>query len=654
VDKPDDHLGATVVRGGRWLTVAAALAVSIALFARAFPYGYSSSPDVAHHYALIRWLLEHWGISDAAAPILGEMAVYPRYAHALAAIVGTIAHSPFLGMQVVATAALIASWTAIASFARIAPARASWFFTVTLLCLLAINRVTLNLDLFGHEIVVNYFFSQLVGQACFLILVAGCARYEYKHGFSIVPPLIAIVFAVASAGLHLLPAIEGVGYGLLIMASYAASDRRFWKRRALLLVAATALAAIAIYHHPAFGAMRTISDNNGYLPLSSLSTLPRLMVLAGLVGLASFALICWSLPWHRYALPQGAAAARHIGCAGGAIALLCILQAIAAKLGIGSDYACRKYAFGLSSFLFIDTAYLVAMILLRNERLVAANRSSALAWLQPSLLIAAMWIFTFSRSHREVDAPSFLAMEGAATTAWQTGATVGSQHAYARGLVLGGMSNVANYLVSQAIFGSPRDGNGYAPLYDRDFPNPESVGAILSSTAHPSVWSDAACVKTRLGDGFVISDGPCILSKFSDVCRDTFDFSSAGFLPGSMMSGFSSAEAAGRWTDGDIASVTCKYATDARPAHELLIDVEPFSPNGHIQVLDIAVNGVHAGNYRLSAPMTLAVQVPDGAWQDPNALTVSLSLPQAISPKDAGISSDGRKLGLMVRRLILK
>ncbi|TCV95755.1 hypothetical protein EC912_10299 [Luteibacter rhizovicinus] len=646
------NIGPHLVRGGRSLTVSATLALGACIFAWAFPYGYSASPDLAHHYGLIRWLMEHWGVSEGAASILGEMSIYPRYAHILAAVLGTAAHSPFLGMQLVATASLVVCWIALASMSQLLPGRASWMFVCTFVVLIALNRETISLDLVGHEIVVNYFFSQLAGQACFLAIVAFCARAETNKGSGIVLPFVVIALAVLMAGIHLVPAIEGLGYGLVLLSAHALSDKRTWLLRSAVLVGAVGVGVAAMYLHPAFAASRSISENNGFLPLSAVTTLPRLMLLAATTGLASLALIWISLPWHRFHLPRVAAVARHIGSAGAAIAFLCMLQAVAAAMHLGSEYAVRKYAFGLSTILLMEIALLVTVFC--SKRFAQDSTRAPFAWSQPAMVLAALWIFSFSDSRPDVDAPSFLALENAATVAKETGAVNGEHPAYARGLVLGDMSNVANYLVSQAIFGAPRDGNVFAPLYDREFPAPETVGAIFSSTNDPSFWSDEGCVRTRLDGGFVVSNGQCIRARFSDACRETFIFSFKGFLSTSMMTGFSNAEEGGRWTEGNRSTITCRKAEGNPDWTQLKLDVQPFSPNGHVQAVEISINGVSAGKYSLTDAATLTVPLPEAARNDHHALTVSLSLPNALSPKEAGLSSDGRKLGLMLKRATLQ
>src|SRR5437764_1099471 len=56
------------------------------------------SIDLAHHVVLVTRLMEHLGGRlDVNDPSIGMMAVYPHYAHSLAAAVGALVNSPVLG-----------------------------------------------------------------------------------------------------------------------------------------------------------------------------------------------------------------------------------------------------------------------------------------------------------------------------------------------------------------------------------------------------------------------------------------------------------------------------------------------------------------------------------------------------------------------------
>lgn len=645
---------ALLIRGGDILATLALLLAGAFIVKHLIPYGFSASPDVAHHYALIRWLMEHWTVEGNAPAVLGEMAIYPRYAHALAAVLGTTLHSPFIGMQVVASLSLVACWAAMAYTSRLFPGWASWAFSLTLVALLALNSVTAGFDLFGHEIVVNYFFSQLTAQACFMILVVLAARLERGQGGSsaTLPALAVIVISLACAGIHLLPAIEGVGYGLLLLAVHVLSSRERWLARAALLVVAAVTAGALLLHHPSFLAMRAISENNGYLPLAVLDSLPRLLTLALVTGLLSLVLIGISVPGHRFHAPRFAAVARHLGCAGATIAGLCTLQALAAVAGFGSNYACRKYAFGLVTFAALNLSALVAYVTFRRRDSERKAPEAPFSWLQPALLVIAVWWFTFPAAPGVIDAATFLPLERVATLARDDGALAGDRQPYARGLVVGQMSTVANYLVSQAIFHAPRDENGMAPLFDRDFPNPSNVGAIFTSAQSTSVWSATDCRTRTLGYGYVVTDGRCLIAKFTNNCRDDLNLAISGFLPASMMSGFGDPEPVGRWTIAEKATLICKVGTAGLPS-AASIDMQPFSPNGRPQVVEISINGGPVERHTLTQAVTLEVKVPN-VGMNSDHLQITLSVPSAVSPRDVGLSEDGRKLGVMISHIRLK
>lgn len=649
-DDLDGRALALLFRGHGALTAVVCFIMAFTVFLVALPHVYSSSPDLAHHYALIRWLMEHASIDQHAPAVLGEMAIYPRYAHVVAAALGAILNSPFLGMQAVAACSLAVCWAAIALASRLFPARESWIFTLSMLALLALNRHTVRLDLFGHELVINYFFSQIAGQACFMAIVLGAARIEKAQNAttSAIIPIAVIATSLVCAGIHLLPAIEGIAYGLLLLAVHAVTRPRKLAGFALLAVVALA-AATLLLRHPAYVAMRAISNNDGYLPLSALTSTGRVLGLAIFTGLVSLTLIVRSIPGHRLYSERAAAAARHLGAAGAAIAGLCILQAIAAAFGMGSNYACRKYAFGLSTFAIINIATLIALVVPGHAGQRSNPGKAILPWIQPPLILSALWFFTYARTYVDLDSTTFIPIERTATLARDIGYLDGDGQPFARGIYLGNVSSTVNYLVSQAIFHAPRDGNGMAPLFDRPFPDPHAVGAILSSTQSPSVWSTPDCIRHRLGNGFVVADGDCILSRFTDKCVNDMDMSNKGFVPPDMLTGFSGPEGSGRWTDGPKATVTCHVKGAALPTH-VTIDMTPFNPNGHQQSVDVSVNDGPAQRHDLASGATIDAPVR-GPGKAPGTIVVTLSLPNAISPRDAGVGPDKRQLGVRISRI---
>ncbi|KJV31647.1 hypothetical protein [Luteibacter yeojuensis] len=630
-------------------TLAAWAVVALGVLIAATRHVYSSSVDVAHHYALVHWLFEHWEVKPSTQPILGEMSVYPRYSHIAAAMLARVVGSPFLAMQLMASAALVAAWSSIAFLPKAMGRHGSWALTVAIVTILAVNHYTLHIEFFGHELLGNYFYSQLVAQALLLAILVAAARYEFIHGFSYVAPVAIIIASLAIAGVHLLPAVEGIAYGLLLLLVRAISERQtMWPR--LASVGATAIiAAAALYKHPAFAAMRGISENNGDLPLTLLNSLPRLVALAIIAGLASLALLITSFRNHKLFNAGIAAVSRHVACAGLAISALFALQVAAFAAGYGSEYAYRKYGFALASFLLLDVALIAATVYVTRGRQPLRKTAASLRWMQPALITTAFWCFNFSGSPVATDTAPFLTAEAAATQARQMGVLQGTEPAYARGLPLGTIGDVAAYLVTIGIFESERYGNGYATLRNIEFPDPGKVGSIFTSTRGNSVWTSPDCVRTRLSDGYVVSDGACVLKKFSNVCQASNDLSSRGFVLDSAVSGFSHPEDSGRWTEGKRATFTCVVGQVA-PPHEGKIVLAPFNPDGRSQTVNISINGTDVAKARTAGPTTVTFNIPTEVGKG-DSIKIDLSLPDAISPRDAGVNSDSRTLGVFVKRI---
>ena len=83
--------GMLSARGAGLLLLIGVCAFVVLYFQRTF---WAGSVDVAHHYALIAHMQASRQLPSPADRSLGEMSVYPRFAHILAAIAGTALGSP--------------------------------------------------------------------------------------------------------------------------------------------------------------------------------------------------------------------------------------------------------------------------------------------------------------------------------------------------------------------------------------------------------------------------------------------------------------------------------------------------------------------------------------------------------------------------------
>lgn len=65
------------------------------------------SPDLAHHYALVARIAEHWILPATFDQTLGEMNFYPRYSHIAPALAGSLFGSPLIGLKLVSLIAVL-------------------------------------------------------------------------------------------------------------------------------------------------------------------------------------------------------------------------------------------------------------------------------------------------------------------------------------------------------------------------------------------------------------------------------------------------------------------------------------------------------------------------------------------------------------------
>jgi hypothetical protein len=139
----------------------AALVVAVSSAALLFNEFQAYSSDAGQHYALVRALMDlnKWG-SPAATPNLGGLPFCPPVSHWIAAEVGKVFGSGFLGMTLVASASVGLFYLAmfIISF------RINWRAPI-IACLITICYALLRGPVFGRQVVNNYFYAQVVGSS---------------------------------------------------------------------------------------------------------------------------------------------------------------------------------------------------------------------------------------------------------------------------------------------------------------------------------------------------------------------------------------------------------------------------------------------------------------------------------------------------------
>lgn len=477
------------------------------------------SIDLAHHYALVARLSQHWNLPSNDDPSLEEMNVYPRYSHRLAAIVGSLVGSPFMGMQVVGLISLAAVWSGLAIILLSLPGGTlPWGFLFLSLFLLA-NRLFIHLEVFGMELVGNYFFPQVVAQGAAVLLIALVLWLERAK----IPPVIGYLLLGSSVPLlqqfHLLPALEVlVTLALLVVLNALVSrDQNPWRVLSfgLLCVAGSAVLTVS---SSAFRAMQGISENPGLLKLNYTPNVLSLTVESLVVAALSAFLIRRWVVWEPGSARGSVLALKYVGALGLATAVLCLLQVLLLKFGYGSEYACKKYAFGLNTLLVLD---LLLLLLVPGVRLSALWSSS---WQPPdaitrtfqsvfpgALVLTACLAILPAPSARVISADEIVSVEQFIRQYGNVPAS-GASTKYDYGIGLFKEDRVFDYLISIGLLKAPRANNAFDLLFDQPLSKPAKVGRIFTRM-DSMPWDIPECRLISPARGFSILDGPCVLAK---------------------------------------------------------------------------------------------------------------------------------------------
>ncbi|SCK31673.1 hypothetical protein VAR608DRAFT_2731 [Variovorax sp. HW608] len=121
--------------------------------------------------------------------------------------------------------------------------------------------------------------------------------------------------------------------------------------------------------------------------------------------------------------------------------------------------------------------------------------------------------------------------------------------------------------------------------------------------------------------------------------------------------GWSTPEPWGVWSQGELASVIVLLESQAGAlaASEIQLTGQLFTPQGHLPELLVSIDGGPAWRPEVrrtaedEGAVTLSVPWPKAS--DRSVLVVNLHIRNPISPLDAGMSEDSRRLGFGLRRL---
>ena len=463
--------------------------------------------DPIGHYSLAYWFAHHWTMPVADDLTWRIIADNPPAANIAAAVVGHIVGSTFMGMYLVASAAVVLVWCALAALLALLPPPRRWIALGLLTLLLALNTSAgpLRLDVHGFEIVLNYFFAQIAAQAVvwWLVWFVIVRRLKGRSAVSTAVP-IAIV-AVLATYVHGLAAVELLALvGCLATAETVARWRGGRREiRTLAMPLGLFLAtAVAISVMPPFRAQAGFARNDGYLEVDYL-TWPSDYVIVALAAVVVSATFLYASIVGRFDRAT-AAVLQGLAFAGIAIAAPFFAQLTLLAVGQGSPYAVKKYTFGLITLLAMDLCVLVACLVPPSARLSRAQ--AALTYVLGVALVLVATYGVFSRPGHAYFTAQMVDLERRVETVASSGDLGEDRRDYALGLV--GSDAWLDYIFTAAIL-RPRDRR---PL-DLHFQG--KSGALRRSadqlvTAVGSRYDVADCRSSPPRDGLVVVDAACL------------------------------------------------------------------------------------------------------------------------------------------------
>lgn len=202
--------------------------------------------------------------------------------------------------------------------------------------------------------------------------------------------------------------------------------------------------------------------------------------------------------------------------------------------------------------------------------------------------------------------------------------------------------HILNYALGNAdssnITKAPRDLMGLAKsgayhwLFTDDKQVPFFLHSCLMSAAGTLSAYGADCITRALGE--------------QASCEGKFDLSQSGNVDSNMFRGLSEAEDHGRWTDGNQVYFGC-IVRGAAP-RRLVLDMRGFIYGPLTRQRVIArVNGNPPQEFLVSSPREIALDFP--ALDEGSVVIVDIVLPDAISPRNLGLSIDARHLAVTIK-----
>ena len=609
--------------------------------------------DIAHHYALAYRISEQWWSIAFPDPTLGEMNFYPRGGHIIAAIIGTVFNSTFIGIQITLLASIAVIWLSILVILNSMPQRIAIVALLSFFILFLVNTFILRFDVHGYEVIGNFFYSQLVAHAFLYLGLIFSINIEKKHGTLLAAvSLVPIMFFIAT--IHLLPAVQILGLigGISAIKIFTAYKNRedFSKLKIAAAAIIPVASTIGLVFHPSFSAMRTLAKANGTLVLHNIPYPAGIITLSILVLLISFLLF---VRWAKR--KDNVIEAKYLAIYGAAVSAICILQYDLTYYDMGSDYSVKKYGFSLLTAMFIQLSMLVSIMIVKSN-----NHNETNSVLSNSNITGKITLYVFGLivlllvvpGKKHLDASNIVELEKKITDLSYN--KIPQAPAGKSNVVIGlrDAPNAINYLFSIALAKTSRDLALPDVYVANDLSDANKYYKIISSSDNPIYGSSNRCASSVPGNISVI-DPFCFarLTESKKFCENSLDFAKEFISPLSLQ-GFSHREDLGRWTNSKTARFMC--LTGGNRYNSIELEMTPFIFESlKSQRLKISVNGIQTYEDSISIERNSNNPIIIDLTNIPvsDEYIIEFNTPDAISPKEVGLNLDERALAFSIQRI---
>lgn len=584
---------------------------------------FSWSPDYGTHNSWIKAILDSGGLGVG----------YPPLAHWLGAFVSRFVGSTIIAMNIVTIISLV---FAIAGLLYLVGQAGTLNSILTIGMLFVFYILFRSMPLVGYEIIVSFYYSELVATA---YMMGGLAIF-LKAGMSINERIaFSILFSFVGFLVYPIPVLVYFGAtSVFLFLEIFESNRRMFGALALYVVS-----TIAIFiTNPSTRFMVETAKINGWLSFSLLTRTPTdlgewgvLFILVSFVMSLFFALLKLFNRLRQLDSKIGLLL-NSITLSAASIALF---QFILFLLKLGNPYAVKKNFFILGTFFFIELMYLLceAVRYILRKRIKLESAFSSALW---PLLFSPLLVFSLLGNSTSWDEISLLKYEKDASYYYEhILSTTGESNLVARYPI----NSTFNYLITVSDLRMPNVDAWKYCTADNVALSKEFYGNIITKrdnydgkVIYRNMNSQVVSFQDYLSYGRNLVPGKSL--QFSD-------FNSQGAL----LSGFSDTENWGVWSDAKASEMVLGLRTYEDV--ELSFTVIPFLPRpGSTLAVNVFGGGKKVGIWHFSHGETrvaVALKVPGFLLQKDGVLRLKFEYSQTLTPKSAGTNSqDNRELAL--------